>query len=270
MRSASEASIAELVALAKKDAKSYYKHAAAILVKQCQMRKPRDRVPIVFVMNKLASDKDDHESAKLYAGRFAPDIVACVESALSCPPKHMHGLRKVIDRWEKRRVFQHSIVQAVARAVNAHVPGAGGVSDDPSRDPSSDDLAGMGGDDDYVVSSDDEAPAEGDGRRAGGVIGGGTAGGDGPGAGPSVDVDVDVGVEVEPAAAPTRTAPAKARVNKWPARPPRPDPPPAVSAAEGPAAAASDALPPASNPPPPLPPGSVSYTHLTLPTIYSV
>ena len=91
MRSASEASIAELVALAKKDAKSYYKHAAAILVKQCQMRKPRDRVPIVFVMNKLASDKDDHESAKLYAGRFAPDIVACVESALSCPPKHMHG-----------------------------------------------------------------------------------------------------------------------------------------------------------------------------------
>ena len=46
LRSASKVKLDELESLALADARQYYKHAVAILVKQLQVKRPRQRVPI--------------------------------------------------------------------------------------------------------------------------------------------------------------------------------------------------------------------------------
>eukprot|EP00227_Mantoniella_beaufortii_P020688 CAMPEP_0197601424 /NCGR_PEP_ID=MMETSP1326-20131121/35272_1 /TAXON_ID=1155430 /ORGANISM="Genus nov. species nov., Strain RCC2288" /LENGTH=86 /DNA_ID=CAMNT_0043168655 /DNA_START=82 /DNA_END=339 /DNA_ORIENTATION=- len=55
LRSASKSKLKVLVELASKEARAYYKHAAAILVKQIQVKKTRQRVPILYVVNSLST-----------------------------------------------------------------------------------------------------------------------------------------------------------------------------------------------------------------------
>ena len=86
LRSASKVKLDELESLALADARQYYKHAVAILVKQLQVKRPRQRVPILYAINTLATHARDADVGKIYAGRFAPEIVACVAAALKCPP----------------------------------------------------------------------------------------------------------------------------------------------------------------------------------------
>ena len=87
LRSASKVKLDELESLALADARQYYKHAVAILVKQLQVKRPRQRVPILYAINTLATHARDADVGKIYAGRFAPEIVACVAAALKCPPR---------------------------------------------------------------------------------------------------------------------------------------------------------------------------------------
>ena len=89
LRSASRSKLDEIVALARKDARKYYKHSVAILVKQIQVKKPRQRVPVLYAINSLCAAGDDAEVKKLFASRFSRDILKCVEAALKCPPQHL-------------------------------------------------------------------------------------------------------------------------------------------------------------------------------------
>ena len=106
LRSASKVKLDELESLALADARQYYKHAVAILVKQLQVKRPRQRVPILYAINTLATHARDADVGKIYAGRFAPEIVACVAAALKCPPDHVRGVRAVLRRWRRRGTFR--------------------------------------------------------------------------------------------------------------------------------------------------------------------
>lgn len=194
LKSASKAKLAELVELGLKNPRAYYKHAAAILVKQVQVKRPRQRVPILYVVNSLCT-ADDKEVGRLYAGRFAPEIVQCVKSALKCPPQYIQGLRKVLDRWQKRRTFQTSVTNTIAELVRGYDGGesASAISEGAlEREASADEEL-----DDYVVSSDDEEAAP---------------------------ADHDKSAPAAQAPAPAAFRPPleiKSRVNRWPQRPPR-------------------------------------------------
>ena len=83
LRGASKSKLDELVPLARKDARKYYKHSVAILVKQIQVKKPRQRVPVLYAINSLCVGGDDDEVRKLFASRFSRDILQCVEAALT-------------------------------------------------------------------------------------------------------------------------------------------------------------------------------------------
>ena len=69
LRGASKSKLDELVTLARKDARKYYKHSVAILVKQIQVKKPRQRVPVLYAINSLCVGGDDDEVRKLFASR---------------------------------------------------------------------------------------------------------------------------------------------------------------------------------------------------------
>ena len=116
LRSASKVKLDELESLALADARQYYKHAVAILVKQLQVKRPRQRVPILYAINTLATHARDADVGKIYAGRFAPEIVACVAAALKCPPDHVRGVRAVLRRWRRRGTFDPSILPRMRRA----------------------------------------------------------------------------------------------------------------------------------------------------------
>ena len=120
MRVASRPKLAELEALAVEDARAFYKHAVAILTKQIQARKPRHRVAVLYVINALVTHRADAETAKLYAGRFAPEVRACVAAALECPPEHVSGVRRVLKRWRRLACFSASVLDDAAALVGAH------------------------------------------------------------------------------------------------------------------------------------------------------
>ena len=164
LRSASRSKLDEIVALARKDARKYYKHSVAILVKQIQVKKPRQRVPVLYAINSLCAAGDDDEVKKLFASRFSRDILKCVEAALRCPPQHLAGVTRVVAKWRRRSTFPPPIVAAA----NALLDGYAGW--DPSlidngRDDDNKDTDGGFDVDDYVPSSDECSDGEGEDKR---------------------------------------------------------------------------------------------------------
>ena len=257
MRVASRPKLTELEALAVADARSFYKHAVAILTKQIQARKPRHRVAVLYAINALVTHHADAETAKLYAGRFAPEVRACVAAALECPPEHVSGVRRVLKRWRRRACFSASVLDDAAALVGARrresgaerEPASGGAS---SRETSVlADAEDAEKEEEYVLSEadDNDGDDENDGRDAGAR-------------------PVDARRETRSGAdAPTAPAPfkpsldfAKSRVNRWPTKKPVAAKPPAVSVSANPppptAPSAVSANPPppvsAANPPPPF------------------
>jgi hypothetical protein len=270
LRSASKGKLAELVELASRDARAYYKHAAAILVKQIQVKRARQRVPILYVVNSLTTSVDK-ELAALYAARFAPEIVGCVRAALKCPPQHIAGLRKVLDRWQKRKTFPSGLISQIVELVRGYE--APSVDAGSNGGDGAEDASAVDDESDYSISDDDDDDDDGVG-----------AGGDG--GAKTEEPAAAAPLPVEPAAAVPPAPPfevPKPRVNKWPVKPKRavpPPPPPPPAAAGTPlppppppprngipaAAAAAAAAPPATNggsdrpwnpPPPPPAPGAV-------------
>ena len=160
LRSASRSKLDEIVALARKDARKYYKHSVAILVKQIQVKKPRQRMPVLYAINSLCAAGDDDEVKKLFASRFSRDIIKCVEAALRCPPQHLAGVTRVVAKWRRRSTFPPPIVAAA----NALLDGYAGW--DPSlidnRDDDNKDTDGGFDVDDYVPSSDECSDGEGE------------------------------------------------------------------------------------------------------------
>ena len=221
LRSASKVKLDELESLALADARQYYKHAVAILVKQLQVKRPRQRVPILYAINTLATHARDAEVGKIYAGRFAPEIVACVAAALKCPPDHVRGVRAVLRRWRRRGTFDPSILRECDALLDAYAGGeaaaaATAAAGNQKTDEAGDDI------DDYRVSDDEEET-------------------------PATARAADFATTAAEAPRPALDFGGKTRVNRWPAKPtPRSKP-----AAEAPADAASNFAAARSNPPPP-------------------
>jgi hypothetical protein len=220
MRVASRPKLAELEALAVEDARSFYKHAVAILTKQIQARKPRHRVAVLYVINALVTHQADAETAKLYAGRFAPEVRACVAAALECPPEHVSGVRRVLKRWRRRACFSASVLDVAAALVEAHRREGGTDSREPARGGSSRETSVQAEEKDaekeeeYVLSEaddDDDAVRE---RDSGGVAGSAKASDatrrETPSGGP----------DLAPAPFKPSLDFAKSRVNRWPTKKP--------------------------------------------------
>jgi uncharacterized membrane protein YgcG len=223
LRSASKVKLDELESLALADARQYYKHAVAILVKQLQVKRPRQRVPILYAINTLATHARDAEVGKIYAGRFAPEIVACVAAALKCPPEHVRGVRAVLRRWRRRGTFDPSVLRECDALLAAY---AGGEATAPASAPAGNRKTDDAGEDtdDYRLSDDEEeTPAS---ARA---------------------ADASTTTTTTETPRPALDFGGKTRVNRWPAKPP----PRAKPAAEAPADAASDSAAARCNPPPP-------------------
>ena len=218
LRSASRSKLDEIVALARKDARKYYKHSVAILVKQIQVKKPRQRVPVLYAINSLCAAGDDDEVKKLFASRFSRDILKCVEAALKCPPQHLAGVRRVVVKWRKRSAFPPPIVAAAAALVDGYAgwdPSLIDNRDDDVKDTDGFDV------DDYVPSSDECSDGEGEDK-------GMTAkddGGDGADAKPSIDAaDDEAGLTAAEPSPPVKVPRAK-KVRAWGAAPKRPERP---------------------------------------------
>ena len=178
LRSASKVKLDELESLALADARQYYKHAVAILVKQLQVKRPRQRVPILYAINTLATHARDADVGKIYAGRFAPEIVACVAAALKCPPDHVRGVRAVLRRWREARTFDPSILRECDALLDAYAGGeaaaaATAAAGNQKTDEAGDDI------DDYRVSDDEENPRDRARRRLRDDGGGGASAGAG-------------------------------------------------------------------------------------------
>lgn len=158
LRGASKSKLDELVTLARKDARKYYKHSVAILVKQIQVKKPRQRVPVLYAINSLCVGGDDDEVRKLFASRFSRDILKCVEAALKCPPQHLAGLRRCLAKWRRRKAFEQQVVAAALALADRYegwdpslIDGSGDKDTDKDTD---NDV------DDYAPSSDENSDDE--------------------------------------------------------------------------------------------------------------
>ena len=215
LRSASRSKLDEIVALARKDARKYYKHSVAILVKQIQVKKPRQGVLVLYAINSLCAAGDDDEVKKLFASRFSRNILKCVEAALKCPPQHLAGVRRVVVKWRKRSAFPPPIVAAAAALVDGYAgwdPSLIDNRDDDNKDSDGFDV------DDYVPSSDECSDGEGEDK-------GMTAkddGGDGADAKPSIDAaDDEAGLTATEPSPPVKVPRAK-KVRAWGAAPKRP------------------------------------------------
>lgn len=255
MRVASRPKLAELEALAVEDARAFYKHAVAILTKQIQARKPRHRVAVLYVINALVTHRADAETAKLYAGRFAPEVRACVAAALECPPEHVSGVRRVLKRWRRLACFSASALDDAAALVRAHrrergterEPASFGGSSREASVLANVDAENVEKEEEYVLSEadDDENDDENDEKRARHDH--------------AVDAKHETRSGSDASLAPAPFKPsldfAKSRVNRWPtkkptaaAKPPSAPPPTAPPTA---APTAANPPPPGANPPPP-------------------
>ena len=234
MRVASRPKLMELEALAVEDARSFYKHVVTILTKQIQARKSRHRVAVLYVINALVTHHANAETAKLYAGRFAPEVRACVAAALECPPEHVSGVRRVLNRWRRRACFSASVLDDAAALVRARRPESGTEREPASLGGSSHETSMLANaevaerEEAYVLSEADDDDVENDGRDSGGTRDSGVRA-------------VDAKHETRSGAdAPTAPAPfkpsldfAKSRVNRWPTKKPvaaKPPPPSAAAA----------------------------------------
>ena len=234
MRVASRPKLMELEALAVEDARSFYKHVVTILTKQIQARKSRHRVAVPYVINALVTHHANAETAKLYAGRFAPEVRACVAAALECPPEHVSGVRRVLNRWRRRACFSASVLDDAAALVRARRPESGTEREPASLGGSSHETSMLANaevaerEEAYVLSEADDDDVENDGRDSGGTRDSGVRA-------------VDAKHETRSGAdAPTAPAPfkpsldfAKSRVNRWPTKKPvaaKPPPPSAAAA----------------------------------------
>jgi len=218
MRVVSRDKLLTLEALAVEDARFWYKHASAILVKQVQSRQPRHRVPVLYVINTLVTHETDLETKQLYQTRFAPEIVTCIDAALKCPPEHVTGVRRVLNRWRRLKTFEDAILNKAAALVKAYKGGEPGASAGVagSRDSS---VVAEEGEGDASPNEDDEGDDEEE---------------------YVLSEDDDEAVSAQPATTratgettalrpqPQHTAPvpfkpsldfAKSRVNKWPSKP---------------------------------------------------
>ena len=259
LRSASRSKLDEIVALARKDARKYYKHSVAILVKQIQVKKPRQRVPVLYAINSLCAAGDDDEVKKLFASRFSRDILKCVEAALRCPPQHLAGVKRVVAKWRRRSAFPPPIVAAAAALLDGYAGWDPSLIDKEPLDVRDDDNKDTDGFDvdDYAPSSDECSDGEGEDK-------GTTAnddGGDGADAKPSIDAaDDEAGLAAAEPSPPVKVPRAK-KVRAWGAAPKRPERPAVQSqngethARTGPAGSeAKPDEPLAWNPPPPSAP----------------
>ena len=249
MRVASRPKLAELEALAVEDARAFYKHAVAILTKQIQARKPRHRVAVLYVINALVTHRADAETAKLYAGRFAPEVRACVAAALECPPEHVSGVRRVLKRWRRLACFSASVLDDAAALVGAHRRERGTEREQSASfgGSSREVLEAAEKEEEYVLSEadDDENDDENDARDA--------RRGD---ENVTAKHETRSGVDASLAPAPFKPSLdfAKSRVNRWPTKKPTaaakpPSAPPSAAAAA--AARGANPPPPGDNPPPP-------------------
>ena len=254
MRVASRPKLAELEALAVEDARAFYKHAVAILTKQIQARKPRHRVAVLYVINALVTHRADAETAKLYAGRFAPEVRACVAAALECPPEHVSGVRRVLKRWRRLACFSASVLDDAAALVGAHRRERGTEREPASFGGSSREASVLADaenaekEEEYVLSEadDDENDDENDARDA--------RRGD---ENVTAKHETRSGVDASLAPAPFKPSLdfAKSRVNRWPTKKPtaaaKPPSAPPPTAAPTTAPTAANPPPPGANPPPP-------------------
>ena len=91
---AARAKIDELLALALLDARQYYKHAVTILVKQIQAKKPRQRVPVLYVLSALTTRADDPDAARPeghlagQAAEIRTGVRACSLGLVGSAPAH--------------------------------------------------------------------------------------------------------------------------------------------------------------------------------------
>ena len=232
LRAPTRAKIDELLALALLDARQYYKHAVTILVKQIQAKKPRQRVPVLYVLSALTTRADDPDAARTYAGRLAPDVLTCLSAALRCPPEHLPGVRKVIRRWRRLGTFDEATTaraEALARDAAKHAPSSSSAAavratlSAPAEDA-----------DDYEMSDPDtDAEDEPTNHRAAGAE---------EESAPSANAPAAKKMAAANAGGVTRTSDfAVSRVNRWPTRPPpKPTPGPAPGTAPGPGPARDD------------------------------
>ena len=253
MRVASRPKLAELEALAVEDARSFYKHAVAILTKQIQARKPRHRVAVLYVINALVTHQTDAETAKLYAGRFAPEVRACVAAALECPPEHVSGVRRVLKRWRSRKCFSATVLDDAAALVEAHrrEGGTDGCREPArGRDREQAEEKDAEKEEEYVLSEADDDDALHDAvreRDSGGVDAEARA------SDATRRETTSGGPDLAPAPFKPSLDFAKSRVNRWPTKKPVAAKPPEMRSPPPTAAAAANPPPPApgANPPPP-------------------
>ena len=262
LRGASKSKLDELVTLARKDARKYYKHSVAILVKQIQVKKPRQRVPVLYAINSLCVGGDDDEVRKLFASRFSRDILKCVEAALKCPPQHLAGLRRCLAKWRRRKAFEQQVVAAALALADRYegwdpslIDGSGDKDTDKDTD---NDV------DDYAPSSDENSDDENADTDGGVDRSDENAKMDGGEGGPDGDDDDSEQTHAVPA-----KVPEVKKVRAWGAAPKRPEPekPAGVDSApvcggtkateteaaawNPPPPSEAIAMNPASNPPPP-------------------
>lgn len=246
LRGASKSKLDELVTLAHKDARKYYKHSVAILVKQIQVKKPRQRVPVLYAINSLCVGGDDDEVRKLFASRFSRDILKCVEAALKCPPQHLAGLRRCLAKWRRRKAFEQQVVAAALALADRYegwdpslIDGSGDKDTDKDTD---NDV------DDYAPSSDensDDENADTDGVDRSDE----NAKMDGGEGGPDGDDDDSEQTHAVPA-----KVPEVKKVRAWGAAPKRPEPEKPAGVDSAPVGGGTKATEPeadAWNPPPP-------------------
>ena len=246
LRGASKSKLDELVTLARKDARKYYKHSVAILVKQIQVKKPRQRVPVLYAINSLCVGGDDDEVRKLFASRFSRDILKCVEAALKCPPQHLAGLRRCLAKWRRRKAFEQQVVAAALALADRYegwdpslIDGSGDKDTDKDTDNDVDDYAPSSDEnsDDENVDTDGVDRSDENAKMDGGE------------GGPDGDDDDSEQTHAVPA-----KVPEVKKVRAWGAAPKRPEPekPAGVdSAPVGGGTKATETEAVAWNPPPP-------------------
>ena len=247
LRGASKSKLDELVTLARKDARKYYKHSVAILVKQIQVKKPRQRVPVLYAINSLCVGGDDDEVRKLFASRFSRDILKCVEAALKCPPQHLAGLRRCLAKWRRRKAFEQQVVAAALALADRYegwdpslIDGSGDKDTDKDTDNDVDDYAPSSDEN----SDDENADTDGVDRSDGDV-----KMPDGEEGGPDGDDDDSEQTHAVPA-----KVPEVKKVRAWGAAPKRPEPEKPAggdSAPVGGGTKATETEAAAWNPPPP-------------------
>ena len=213
------------------------------MTKQIQARKPRHRVAVLYVINALVTHRADAETAKLYAGRFAPEVRACVAAALECPPEHVSGVRRVLKRWRRLACFSASVLDDAAALVGAHRRERGTEREQSASfgGSSREVLEAAEKEEEYVLSEadDDENDDENDARDA--------RRGD---ENVTAKHETRSGVDASLAPAPFKPSLdfAKSRVNRWPTKKPNAAKPEGEIRSPPLTAAAT-----AANPPPPVP-----------------